>query len=38
VIACGAPRSGILPLLAALRAFQPSREHLTPLHADVLQL
>jgi hypothetical protein len=38
MITGGAPRAGILPMLSAVRAFQPSREHLTPMHADVLQL
>jgi hypothetical protein len=37
-IAAGAPRAAILPLLAALQRLQPSPEHLTPMHADVLQL
>ncbi|KAI8464947.1 MAG: hypothetical protein J3K34DRAFT_99745 [Monoraphidium minutum] len=38
VIAAGAPRLGILPLLSALQRLRPSAEHLTPMHADVLQL
>jgi hypothetical protein len=29
---------GVLPLLAALQRVQPSPEHLTPMHADALQL
>jgi hypothetical protein len=33
-----AARGGIVPLLAALQRLAPSREHLTPIHADVLQL
>ncbi|KAF6258354.1 hypothetical protein COO60DRAFT_1701346 [Scenedesmus sp. NREL 46B-D3] len=33
-----AARGGIAPLLAALQRLAPSREHLTPIHADVLQL
>ena len=38
VIALGCPRLGVSPLLAALRKLQPSREHLTPIHSDFLQL
>ncbi|KAF8060061.1 CSN3 [Scenedesmus sp. PABB004] len=33
-----AARSGVAPLLAALQRLAPSAEHLTPIHADVLQL
>jgi hypothetical protein len=33
-----AARGGICPLLAALQRLAPSKEHLTPIHADVLQL
>lgn len=38
VLAIGAPRIGINPLLAALRKLQPTREHLTPVHAEFFQL
>eukprot|EP00955_Chlamydomonas_euryale_P047524 353707-Chlamydomonas_euryale.AAC.6 len=38
VIALGCPRLGIAPLLCGLRKLQPSKEHLTPVHADFLQL
>ena len=38
VIALGCPRLGVSPLLAALRKLQPSREHLTPIHSDFLQV
>ncbi|GBF98652.1 COP9 signalosome complex subunit 3 [Raphidocelis subcapitata] len=38
VAAAGAPRLGILPLLSALQRLRPSPEHLTPMHADALQL
>lgn len=31
-------RLGIMPLLAALQRLSPGQNHLTPLHADVLQL
>lgn len=31
-------RQGILPLLAALQRLSPAKTHLTPLHADILQL
>lgn len=31
-------RTGIAPLLAAWQRLAPSREHLTPIHADVMQL
>ena len=33
-----AARTGIMPLCAALQRLAPSPEHLTPLHADVLQM
>ncbi|KAG1678888.1 hypothetical protein FOA52_003556 [Chlamydomonas sp. UWO 241] len=38
VVALGCPRSGVTPLLHAVRKLQPTREHLTPVHADFLQL
>ena len=38
LVGSGTPRLGILPLEAAIRKLQPSREHLTPMHADFLQL
>eukprot|EP00878_Enallax_costatus_P021594 GHUV01022876.1.p1 GENE.GHUV01022876.1~~GHUV01022876.1.p1 ORF type:complete len:400 (+),score=112.84 GHUV01022876.1:202-1401(+) len=31
-------RLGMLPLMAALQRLAPSREHLTPIHADLFQL
>jgi hypothetical protein len=31
-------RQGIMPLMAALQRLSPGKQHLTPLHADVLQL
>ncbi|KIY95926.1 COP9 signalosome complex subunit 3 [Monoraphidium neglectum] len=37
-VAAGTPRLGILPLLSALQRVRPTAEHLTPMHADVLQL
>lgn len=37
-MAANTPRLGILPLESAIRKFQPSKEHLTPMHADFLQL
>jgi len=38
LIAAGTPRLGIRPLLIAAQKLQPSAEHLTPVHADALQL
>lgn len=32
------PRKGILPMLAAIRALQPSSDFLTPMHADCFLL
>ncbi len=37
-MAAQCPRKGILPLLAAIRALQPTNEHLTPLHAEFFML
>ena len=37
-MSAGSPRLGISPLMTALRKLQPSPEHLTPIHADLLQL
>jgi hypothetical protein len=31
-------RQGVMPLMAALQRLSPGKQHLTPLHADVLQL
>lgn len=38
VLVAGQPRLGILPLLSALQRLQPTPEHLTPIHQDVLLL
>ena len=38
VIAAGCPRLGVMPLLSAVQRLRPTPEHLTPMHADVLQL
>jgi hypothetical protein len=38
LVAAGTPRLGILPLLSALQRGRPTPEHLTPMHADALQL
>lgn len=37
-MAADMPRRGVVPLRCALRALQPNREVLTPIHADFLQL
>lgn len=38
LVASGNPRAGVLPLRDALRKVQPSKEHLSPVHADFMQL
>eukprot|EP00877_Chromochloris_zofingiensis_P003663 jgi/Chrzof1/13298/Cz07g28020.t1 len=38
LVAAGHPRMGILPLQSAIQRLQPNPEHLTPIHADFLQL
>ncbi len=38
VVRAGCPRKGIAPLIAAVATLRPTREHLTPLHAEVFML
>lgn len=38
VMAVQCPRKGILPLIAAVRALQPTSEYLTPIHSDCFML